>query len=189
MGLSRERPENLQAIFDFGSTFHAGILEPHLVSGTVPWADLALVKRMRDTFFKDQWCREFIMGRDFRREEVFTSEIKVGPYQYKSRCKADGVRLGIKTLLELKGLSVTSKQAFIAAIDAMNYDMAAVHYMLTAGCEWMVIVAISKIKPGLMFKHIIKRHDETWLWGEEKLIQTLKLLHEWSPEDVQRVAA
>lgn len=179
---------NIQAIYAMGTTFHETILEPHKIDETHKDDDRILATKMKVTFYKDPMCRDFILAKDFEREKEIYGEVTVGGMTYISRCKADGIRPGIKTILELKGLSVTNKKAFEMAIDELNYDMAAVHYLLTSKCERMIIVGISKKKPDLMFKRIIKKHDETYLMGEEKLIQALRLLRKYSPEDVKLVA-
>lgn len=188
LGGGYEDPANLEQIFEFGTLFHQTILEPHKNYNHEPSAELRLATNMKDTFFKDDICRMFITGHDFKREEEFYEVVEVGGMQYKARCKADGSRRGISSLLELKGLKMTSSKTFDAAIDRLNYDMTAVHYMLTARAERMLIVGISKIDPRIIFKKIIKRCDETYIVGEEKLIQTLRLLRQYSEDDVKLVA-
>jgi len=184
-------PENLEAIFAMGSYSHEIIFEPSKVqpSDLIEPSDIVLAKSMKDRFFQDELCRMLVMRPDFQREHAMFKEIEVGGMRYNARIKCDGISKGIKTILEFKGLSVTTEKAFLEAINNLNYDMAAVQYLLVAECEMILIVGISKIKPTLLFKKIIKRHDETYLWGEEKLIQGLKLWHEFSPEDIQMIAA
>lgn len=182
-------PVNLEAIFEFGSMFHSTIIEPHLSSGyNVTNEQTALALKMRSTFFKDSLNRMIIMREDFQREKAFSKVIEVGGMQYTARCKCDGISKGISTVLEIKGLSLTTQKQFDEAIDRLHYNLACVHYLLTTECKMMLIVGISKIKPELMFRKIIKKHDENYLIGEQKLIDTLHLLREFSPEDVQLVA-
>lgn len=205
-------PENLEKIFAMGSFSHGIIFEPHITKielekennrrlieaeskglafgiGLLTQEEIDLAFKMKDRFFQDDLCRMMILRPDFQREHAMFKEIEVGGMRYKARIKCDGISKGIKTILEFKGLSVTTEKAFLEAIDNLMYDMAAVQYLLVAECEMILIVGISKINPRLLFKKIIKRHDETYLWGEEKLIQSLKLLHEFSPEDIQMIAA
>jgi len=183
-----EEPANLQAIFDFGTLFHETILEPFKHYDHEETDELKLARKMKDTFFKDELCRMIVMRPDFQREQEHYEVIEVGGMKYEARCKCDGDSKGISTILELKGLIVTTQKAFDAAIDRLNYDMTAVHYMLTAKRDRQLIIGISKKNPDLLFKRVIKKHDETYLIGEEKLIQTLRLLREYSPEDIQLVA-
>lgn len=189
MGLARELPQNMQAIYDFGELFHKTILEPHLIDRSTPTKDLELAMEMRNTFFRDPLCRAFIMAPDFRREHEFYETIEVGPYRYKARCKADGSRMRQQWLLELKGLNLTSQKAFNNALVDLDYDRAIVHYMITSKTNLDLVVGISKAKTELLFKKVVKKHDEFYAWGEEKLIKTLKLLRDWSPEDVELIAA
>lgn len=180
--ITREDPENLQAIFDFGSLFHATILEPHLAKRD--HADYALAKQMRDSFWADPTCRGFASSRDYHREQPAFNEVQVGPYKAKFRCKMDGVRTGLKIMLELKGLGVESEKAFREALVRNDYDQAIVHYMLTADMRMALIVGISKKDPRMLFKWYVKKHDEFYLGGEQKLIDSLTMIREFSPEDV-----
>lgn len=178
----REDPPNLQAIFDFGSLFHATILEPHLAKRDSP--DYALAKEMRDTFWKDPTCRGFAIARDYHREYPVFNEVKVGSYKVKLRCKMDGVRTSLKMMLELKGLGVETEKAFREALVRNDYDQAVAHYMITGDMRMALIVGISKKDPRQLFKWYVKRHDEFFLSGEQKLIDSLTLIKEFSPEDV-----
>src|SRR6476620_7410025 len=132
MGLLPEEPENLQAIFDFGSLFHATILEPSTVDKEDQSDDAKLSRKMKDSCFKDEMCRMIIMRHDFKRENEFYEPVRVGPYEFNSRCKADGDSEGISLFLELKGLNVDSEKAFKLALERFDYDQAVAHYMLTA---------------------------------------------------------
>lgn len=185
----RQEPENLQEIFALGTLIHATILEPHLIDEEMKEEHLDLARQMRKTFFKDEMCRMVMMRSDFEREqEFYNPDVIVGNMKYHGRCKADGASKGISLLLELKGLSLTTQKAFEESIDHLNYDLACAHYILTSGLNTMMLVGISKTKPDRLFKKIVKKHDETYLVGEEKLIQTLRQLQQFSPEDVQTIS-
>lgn len=182
IGQAWEDPLNLQEIFDFGTLFHATILEPHLADKTHEDYELAL--KMRDTFWKDAACRMFASANDFHREKPFYEKVQVGPYKVALRCKCDGVRLRTGVYLELKGLNVSSEKAFREALVRYDYDQACAHYMITGGFRMALIVGISKKDPRQLYKWFVKRHDNFFLEGEEKLIQVLELLKQYSPEDV-----
>jgi hypothetical protein len=181
-------PENLEAIFAMGTLTHGIIFEPNSIDKSVITPEITLATKMKVRFFQDELCRMIVMRPDFKREQPLFKEIEVGGMMYKARIKCDGISKGIKTIIEFKGLSITTQKAFEEAIDNLLYDMAAVQYLLVAECEMILIVGISKIKPQLMFKKIIKRYDETYNWGEQKLIDALKLWREYSPEDIRLVA-
>lgn len=186
LGLLPEEPENLQEIFSLGSFFHGAILEPHLDLRTdsITDEDVKMVHAMRDTYWKDHFCREFSMANDFSREHEWYEERVVGPYKVKLKCKADGLRSRVKVFMELKGLGVTTEKAFKDALIRFDYDQALSHYMITADCKFAVIVGISKKDPRKLFKHICKRYDNFFAEGEEKLIQSLELIRQYSPEDI-----
>lgn len=185
-------PENLQKIFELGSLNHAVIFEPTAAKHrpeTITDEEWKTAILMKERFYRDELCRMLVMRPDFQREEAIFKEIEVGGMRYNARIKCDGISKGIKTILEYKGLSVTTEKAFLEAIDNLNYDMAACQYLLVSECEMILIVGISKIKPSLMFKKIIKRYDEAYNWGEHKLIEALKLWREYSPEDIKLIVA
>lgn len=188
----REDPPNLQQIFDLGSLFHAAILEPHLKEeyrDKVTPDEWDLTMRMRDTFWTDPVCRAFVMAPDFHRETPFFNENAiVGPYRVKLRCKTDGVRPRIKMYLELKGLKAATEKAFRDAIINNDYDQATAHYMHTGDFDRAMIVGISKTDPTKLFKWWVKKFDDFFLGGEQKMIDTLTLLRDFSPDDVMLAA-
>jgi len=187
LGLTRELPVDLEPIYAFGTLFHKTILEPHLVTDEEKLSpDYTLASRMAGTFWRDSLCRSFIMASDFQREHEFYDTLEVGGMRIVSRCKADGWRSNMRWFMELKGLKVDSEKAFQAALLNFDYDMGAVFYMLTAKSELCLIPGISK-KKDVMFKRIVKKWDDFYLGGEQKLIDCLKLLKEYSPEDVVMV--
>jgi len=185
-GIDKEKPVNIEAIYQLGTIFHTGILQRHLLTDADRYhPDFPNTKRMANTFFKDPICRMIISRHDFKAEREFYNDcVEVGGMRYKGRAKADGDSEGISTILEIKGLGVTSQAAFEEAILNFNYDRAAVHYMLVAKRKMMLIAGISK-KKDMLFKKIVKPHDEFYAWGEQKLIDRLKLLRSLSPDDVQ----
>jgi len=189
LGLLPQQPENIQAIFDFGTLFHATILEPSTVDKNDQSDDAKLARKMKDTFFKDEMCRMVILRHDFKREREFYEKVRVGRYEFNSRCKADGDSEGISLFLELKGLNVENEKAFKMALERFDYDQAVAHYMLTARRKTELIVGISKKKPELLFKKIVKQYDDFYLGGEQKLIESLDLLYPYSPDEIQLIAA
>lgn len=187
IGLKREMPANIQQIFSFGTEFHASILQPHLNDWSkVKPEEKDLICRMRDTFWEDSMCRNFM--NDCEREKEFYGRLCVGGMEIKSRCKADAARAPLKYLLELKGVKVTSQKQFIESLVALDYDRAVPHYQLTSGYEWTLLVGISKVNPKMLFKKLVRRHDAFYAEGEEKLRQALIHLYQYSPDDVKLVA-
>jgi len=188
LGLTRPAPENLQAIFEFGSTFHKAILEPHLVTEEEKKGDnFNLALTMSKVFWRDYFCRDFAMAKDFQREHEFYETLTVDGMQIDAKCKADGYRSKQKFFLELKSTACTTQKGFEAAMLDLDYDQACAHYMLTSRCDVALIVGISKRSPYNLFRRIVKKYDDWYLNGEQKLIDTLKLLVQYSPEDVRMV--
>jgi len=52
-----------------------------------------------------------------------------------------------------------------------------------------LIVGLSKKNPKKIFKRFIKKHDDFYAIGEQKLIDNLTLLRDISPEDVPLIKA
>lgn len=184
LGGGMAEPANLESIFSLGTLIHASILEPHLKDLSMSKEDLELANKMKNTFYKDSLCQMFIMRPDFCREEEVYGEIQVGDMVINARCKCDGLSRGIASILELKSTACNTEKSFKEAIDRLMYDMSAVLYMLLTNAKMMLIVGICKKNPDLLFKKLIKKHDETYLQGEQKLIDALKLIQQYSPEDV-----
>lgn len=186
MGLAREMPENMQAIYDFGELFHKSILEPNRITEEErEHPDFELAQTMAKQFWKDPICRQFAMASDFEREkEFYNADVAVGPYLFSGRAKMDGARTKIRYMLELKGLGVSTQKQFEEGLVALDYDQAVAHYQATSGYELSLMVGISKRREAL-FRRIVKRYDDWYLNGEQKLIDNLTLLREWSPEDVR----
>lgn len=188
LGLSRPAPDNIELIFTFGSRFHQGILEPHLLTDEDKASkDYPTIQEMSKTFWRDPFCRDFVMAPDFKREHEFYDTLTVAGMTIDARCKADGYREKRKFFLELKSTACESQKSFEAAMLDLDYDQACAHYMLTSRCDVALIVGISKKKPDRLFRRIVKKYDDWYLNGEQKLINTLKLLLEVSPEDVRMV--
>lgn len=169
---NRQKPDNIQEIYDFGSNFHAGIVEPHKCA----WADMSeedadLVRAMSKTFWKDKVCRDIAMTSDFRREHEFYRINRFGLEG--ARCKADGETKKLQLCLELKGLSLSSEKQFKEAILFHDYDQATAWYLPTMTSHTFyrrqLIVGISKIDPGLLFKMLIDRDHPYYKSGTEKV--------------------
>lgn len=176
----RMKPENIQEIFDFGSALHAAILEPHKVE----WEkfdedEQQMLKMMRDTFWRDQMCRDIVMMPDFRREHEFYRVNRFGLEGV--RCKTDGETAKIQTILELKGLRCATYKAFIESIEHLDYDQGSNFYIDTAtGCvnyKQKLIVGISKQHEDRLFKVLINRDHQLYKNGGEKVKKAVKLWH------------
>jgi hypothetical protein len=169
---NRQKPENIELIYDFGTEFHAGILEPHKADWTKVSPDQKLlIEQMARTFWSDRLCRQIVMMRDFRREHEF---YRVGRYGLQGvRCKVDGETRMIRTILELKGLSLTTERAFKESIEHLDYDQGCTWYIDTATgyirYDHKLIVGISKKEPDRLFKVLVNRDHQFYKSGMEKV--------------------
>jgi hypothetical protein len=187
LGMKRQAPANLDAIFSLGTLIHQVILEPNLADRNHEGLELAMA--IRASFWKDPLCRMFALGSDFVQEkEFYNPATRIGPYEVATRCKMDGCRERMKSYLEIKGLSVDTEKAFNDAIVDLDYDQAVAHYFLTSGFNSCLLAGFSKRNPDRVFKKIIKRYDNFYAEGEQKIIDTLTLLRDYAPDDVKLVA-
>jgi hypothetical protein len=172
----KEKPENIQDIYDLGTELHYNITEPHkmtLLPGTEKYE---LAMEMRKTFFKDDLCRNFIMSHDFRREHEFYRVLRNG---VNARCKTDGDSKGLKTIFEFKGLSVTTQKGFEDAIVNFDYDQGAAWYLdVCSGFvqyKQVLMVGISKKQPDRLFKLLVDRNHLYYKTGSEKIRERVQL--------------
>lgn len=175
---NKQKPNNLGAIFDFGTEFHAGILEPHKANwDKVTPEQKASIQKMSKTFWKDSLCRQIAMMPDFRREHEF---YRINRFNLEGvRCKTDGDSRKLRTILELKGLSVSTEKAFKESILHLDYDQGAAWYINTASgyvpYDQKLIVGISKIDEDLLFKVLIDRNHKYYKYGMQKINEGTKI--------------
>lgn len=174
----REKPD-LGAIFDFGSAFHACILEPHKLDASMLTASqVELVKEMSKTFWRDEMCRNIATAPDFKREHEFYRKDRFG---IGARCKADGSSRKLRIILELKGLSVTSEKQFKESVLHLDYDQGCSWYLNTASSEstryqYQLIACISKIDPEHPpFKLLLGWDHEYYRYGLVKVKEAVRL--------------
>lgn len=168
-------PENLDEIFKLGTLIHQIILEPHKADRT--HKDYALAVTMGKTFMKDDMCRKIIMMPDFRREHEFYKEDVLG---IKGRAKMDGSSKMISTILEYKGLGVTSEKAFEESIMRFHYDQGAAWYLNCSDYRfhryrYCLLVGVSKKEPDRLFKRLIDRDHKFYNSGMVKAEQGVGL--------------
>lgn len=168
----RMKPEGIELIYELGTEIHAGITERHKLRPHVTTQEQKdLIDAMAKRFWKDELCRNFVMMPDFRREHEFYRVNRFGLEGVK--CKTDGESRALRSILELKGLSVTTEKAFKESILHLNYDQGAAWYLDTATgyvkYERKLIVGMSKKDPDLLFKMIIDRNHQYYKYGMEKI--------------------
>lgn len=176
IGNARPEPENIEEIFDLGTLIHQVLLEPYKADKN--HKDYKLAEEMAWTFLKDKTCGQFFRMHDFRREHEF---YRVNVHGLKARCKMDGDSKSARTILEYKGLSVTSDKQFEDAIYNFDYDQGAAWYMDTTGFSRLLMVAVSKKRPKLIYKRLIDRNSKIYHSGVDKVkrkVQQWKMFFE-----------
>lgn len=165
-----EDPANLQDIFDFGNLVENVIFQPHLVD----WnhKDIELAKNMATTFRADNICRQLLLVDDFRRQHEWYRSSRFG---VKARCKMDGDSKKLGMIVEFKGLSIDNEDAFENAISRFDYDQGLAWYMDVSGYHRALIVAVSKKRPGRIFKRIVDRNHEYYARGVKKVHSAIRL--------------
>ncbi len=172
----KEKPKNIQAIYDLGTQLHHSITEPHKMTLLPGSSEYELAIEMRKTFFKDDLCRKFIMTPDFRREHEFYRKDRNG---ITAKCKTDGDSKSLRTIFEFKGLSVTTQKGFEDAILNFDYDQGAAWYLdVCTGYvkyQQVLMVGISKKQPDRLFKLLVNRDHLFYKTGSEKIRERVQL--------------
>jgi hypothetical protein len=174
----RQKPDNIGLIYDFGTEFHSGILEPQKNDWSKVTAEQKLlIQEMSKTFWRDKLCQQIAMMPDFRREHEFYRINRFGLAGV--RCKCDGESARLRCILELKGLSVTTEKAFKESVMHLHYDQGSAFYIETATghvrYDTKLIVGISKINPDMMFKMLIDRQHPYYRTGYQKISKAVRI--------------
>ena len=173
-----QMPENIEEIYRAGTLNHAMIFQPHLIDWTMPQSKIDVAKQMRDTFMADKMLRQFISMPDFRTEhEWYRNDF--GGYGVKGRMKADGDSKALRTGLEFKGLAVSTKSGFDAAIDRLKYDQGVVWYMDGTGYDQWLIACISKSDPKKLFKILVDKNHDIYKAGRQKVNYSIDLAKQY----------
>ncbi len=179
---SIQEMDGLDMIFAFGTEFHAGILEPHKADfSKITVEQKELIEEMKKTFWRDQMCRDIVSMPDFRREHEYYRSNRYGLQGV--RCKVDGESKSLRTILELKGLAVTTEKAFKESLLHMNYDQGATWYIDTVSgvirYRQKLVVGISKKNPDKLFKMLIDRNHPYYRSGQAKVENGVKIWKQW----------
>jgi hypothetical protein len=169
---NRQKPENIQDLYDMGTETHSGVIEPHKMRvGVLDQDQIELINVMSKTFWKDKMCRDIMMAKDLRREYEFYRVNRFGLQG--ARCKADSESKRLQVCLELKGLGVTTEKGFRDSIMHHDYDQATAWYLNTMTgyhfYRYQLIVGLSKKQPDLLFKMLIDRNHQFYKSGMEKV--------------------
>ena len=165
-----EEPDNLVEIYKFGTLSHQLILESHKADYT--HEDIALGLEMKETFFKDNFCKAFVEHPHFRAEHEFYIKDILG---ISGKCRMDGEIKSRKDILEFKSLSITTQSAFEEAIYHFSYDMGLAFYLDVSRYKRALIAAISKKRTDRLFKMIITREDEVYKSGLRKYTEMVEV--------------
>lgn len=187
--LGRQKPENIQAIYDAGTLNHQALLERYKADKWLQekrllsispeeerkyFEQYTLAVTMANTVLEDTMCRNVIQSPDFRREHEW---YRLNRLDLKGvRCKTDGDSKALSCVFEYKGLAVTTQSAFDDAIMRLDYDQSAFWYLNTTGLENYLIVGVSKVYPKRLFKRIINPGDLFYMRGE---VKTLRAIENW----------
>lgn len=190
MDTGREKPPNLQEIFDRGRLNHEVLLEPHKAAITYEsmlqdcygeedkvralQKDYQRAKEMAQTVLEDELCQRIITMADFRREHEW--------YRIRNsfgfsgiRCKTDGDSRMASVVFEYKGLAVSTWNAFINSVSQFCYDQASAFYYEGTLLDNYLIAAVSKTNTRKMFKLMIHRGDKYHATGDAKVRMAARL--------------
>lgn len=175
---SRDSIGDKQAAYRFGTLLDAVVTDQDridffkkTIDGTpvIPqeW-DKAI--RMRKSFFADKFCLEIYT--DSEPQVVMTRDVELDFYGLKyslpMRGKWDFFLFNGGYGSDLKSTTATTQEQFEASVAHFGYDQQMAVYMEIAQIDFVVLLGVSKVNYRV-FKKFIRRGDETWESGMNKL--------------------
>lgn len=132
-------------------------------------AEIQHAEKMRDVFFSDSFCSQFVSDAEFQKIMVRDMEIEYAGEKFilPVRCKWDIWKALSGFGGDIKSTTATTKAQFMAAIEHFDYDRSRAFYMDIAGSDYDCIIGISK-KNFNRFIVPVKRGGELYNRGKEK---------------------
>lgn len=180
----KQRPANLQAIFDYGSLVDALTTEPenidhstntlHLAhGGTVQFSDADWNKacEQRKNILKHPLAAQIFNGADTQvvaTDDNFRFEYGGYVFYMPVRLKADAFRKSANMAADLKTTGCATLKAAVASISQFDYDMQGSLYMDILQVDRFPFIFSSKVKKKETFIHAMQRGDEMYQSGLAK---------------------
>ncbi|HBG71443.1 MAG: hypothetical protein A2W93_14420 [Bacteroidetes bacterium GWF2_43_63] len=126
-------------------------------------------EKMRDKFYEDPFCSEFVKGASFQEIMIRDMEIKYAGQSFvlPVRCKWDIWKQSYGMGGDIKSTTATTLRQFEAAVEHFDYDRSRAFYMDIAGSTHDVIIGISK-KNFKIFRIPVIKGGALYNRGKEK---------------------
>jgi hypothetical protein len=169
---------NYQKALDFGVLFHALLLEPDTVDHIhravrglqFSTDDFTTAKRMRDAVRKDTFC-DMLLRQCATEVEMYNERTEFmsesGPFYLDTRRKYDIWDARVGWGGDFKSTTACTPQAFLAAVQHMDYDRGRVFYAKGSGATRDAIIGVSKTNFKI-FPIYMRTGCPLWTTGEAK---------------------
>jgi len=174
------RPINLPdpyLAFLFGTLFDALLTEnervnydKHTVDGErYSKPDFKKALKMKNSFLRDDFCREFIQLATF--QDIIVDTLKMNfqgiDFELKCRCKWDILKRNYSLGGEIKSTLAKTQSEFESSVKFFDWDRQTAFYMDLTKTDVHVLIGISKVN-FKVFKVFINRNSETYKTGLDK---------------------
>jgi hypothetical protein len=167
--INGEPEQDLEEVFEFGSLFHALVLEPE--KADLNHKDLLIADAMKECLLEDSLVRSVLAHKSGINEKEFYREM----LGFQCKGKLDRWIQGFMGL-ELKSTSATNALAFQQSILKYDYDRQCAWYIDLAEVPQMLIVGVSKKtirKKHPIFKFLVKKDSSLYISGKQKYLDLL----------------
>jgi hypothetical protein len=165
--------EVLQKAFYVGNQVDYSLFEQDKLDSTNP--ELESILQMRDAVMKHPLFQAYYKHPQAKHQHEVYRLIQGVPI----KGKLDSWIKPIKTFCEFKTTACLTLDAFVKlAFGTLNYDRQIATYMQLTKADTCILVAVSK-KNHKVFSYIVKRGDNTYKQGLQKLNEALKLYLEY----------
>lgn len=186
--ISNNRAIDLTYAYAMGTLIDVMITEPervnyfrYTVSGEAyrySKVDFEIAMRMRDSFYKDEFCRTLVSHCNFQHIS-YNPEFKLEwdgiKFTIPAKCKWDLISRIVDFGGDIKSTTATTEQQCRAAMSYFDYDRSRAWYMDLEGRNNDMLIFISKVNYKI-FKIPITRDSEIYKSGKMKY---LELAHKW----------
>lgn len=131
--------------------------------------DFKKAEKMKNSFLRDDYCRDLINGAEFQTVIINTLELEFKgiPFSLECRCKWDILKQKYNFGGDIKSTMAKTQAQFESSIFHFDYDRQRAFYMDVTETDVDVIIGISKVN-NKIFKVFIDRNSDIYLEGKDK---------------------
>lgn len=184
----KEKPDNIQEIYDFGNLFDSVVTEEEKFDSSTN----IMTDQQREVLFEEYLVEKaMLMKEAVESDPMFKLIMESAKKQHVIYRKAQNIdwngfsfKLPIRVkmdlyvqhaslVVDLKSTACTTRKQFVASIQHFNYDRQAAFYLDASKCNKFLFIGVSKTKNRKtgkheVFKYMIERDSEDYFRGLEK---------------------